>query len=333
MGPTRFYSRLDFDELSLIPQVSELSPESVEFSFKFASRVYKFCPLLPSPMDSVVSPALSQEVCRLGGVVTLPTVGWDISHWQEYYHSALQSTRANAQLGVLLPPVPSVLDKWLELVGDDVDFVALDTLHFHPHLHLAAIRHLRKSCSDIPIISGNVTEKEGALRVIEAGVDALRVGMTSASINRGEVLTGCGRSQLAAVLDCAQPCRDACIPLICDGGISSPDKAVKAFALGANAVMMGATFAATVESSAPLVEIDGVLRKLYTGMSQKGKISSELLSEGVSRHLEPTGSVEMLLHHWISVCKLAISRAGADSIDQLQSKCTFEVGASMDRRW
>lgn len=332
MGPTRFYSRLDFDELSLIPQVSEVSPEAVDFSFKFASRVYKYCPLLPSPMDSVISVALGLEVCRLGGVVTLPTVGWDIAHWQEHYHLALQATRTNAQLGILLPPVPSIMDEWLKRVGDKVDFVALDTLHFHPHLHLAAVKHLRKSCSDLPIISGNVTEREGALRVIEAGVDALRVGMTSASINRGEVLTGCGRSQLAAVLDCAQPCRDACIPLICDGGIASPDKAVKAFALGANAVMMGATFAATDESSAPLVEVDGALRKLYTGMSQAGKISSELLAEGVSRHLEPAGTVEMLLQQWISICRIAISRAGATSIDHLQSKCIFEVGASMERR-
>ncbi|WP_256346680.1 IMP dehydrogenase [Pseudomonas gingeri] len=333
MGPTRFYSRLDFDELSLIPQLSEISPEAVDVSFKFASRVYKHCPFLPSPMDSVVSPALSQELCRLGGVVTLPTAGWDLNKWQDHYKLAFYAQRSNAQLGVLLPPVPSIIDTWLEQVGDVVDFVALDTLHFQPHLHLTAIRHLRKHCSDMAIISGNITEKEGALRVIEAGVDALRVGMTSASINRGEALTGCARSQLAAVLDCAQPCRDARIPLICDGGIGSPDKAVKAFALGASAVMMGATFAATIESAAPLVEEEGEFYKLYAGMSQAGKISSDLLAEGISRRLEPSGTVEDLLNHWGSVCRIAISRAGAASIDQLQSKCTFEVSAAMERRW
>ncbi len=333
MGPTRFHSRLDFDELSLIPQLSEISPEAVDVSFKFASRVYKYCPFLPSPMDSVVSPALSQEVCRLGGVVTLPSASWDISKWQDYYHSALHAPRSNAQLGILLPPIPSILDNWLEHVGDTIDFVALDTLHFQPYLHLTAIRHLRRNCSDLIIVSGNVTEREGALRVIEAGVDALRVGMTSASINRGQALTGCARSQLAAVLDCAQPCRDARIPLICDGGISSPDKAVKAFALGANAVMMGASFAATEQSAARVVEVDGIFYKLYVGMSQAGKISDELLAEGTSRRLDPSGTVAELLDHWISICRIAISRAGAASIEQLHSRCTFELGRAMERRW
>ncbi|WP_081492643.1 IMP dehydrogenase [Pseudomonas sp. M47T1] len=333
MGPTRFYSRLDFDELSLIPQLSEISPEAVDVSFKFASRVYKHCPFLPSPMDSVVSPALSQEICRLGGIVTLPTADWDLNKWQDHYKTALYAQRNNAQLGVLLPPVPSIIDAWLEQVDGHIDFVALDTLHFQPHLHLTAIRHLRKNCSDLAIISGNVTEKDGALRLIDAGVDAVRVGMTSASINRGEQLTGCARSQLAAVLDCAQPCRDARIPLICDGGIASPDRAVKAFALGASAVMMGASFAATIESAAPLIQEDGDFYKLYAGMSQVGKISSELMAEGVSRRLTPSGTVEDLLSHWSSVCRIAISRAGATSIEQLHSKCTFEVSAITERRW
>lgn len=330
MGPTRFHSRLDFDSLSLIPRLSELAPQAVVLSFKFASRVYTYCPFLPSPMDSVVSPALGLAMFSLGGIVTLPTAGHDIAGWLDHYQPLLRAPRGNGLLGVLLPPEPCVLDLWLAQIGDSIDFVALDTLHFQPHLHLAGIRHLRRNCSDLAIISGNVTEKEGALRVIEAGADAVRVGMTSASINQGQALTGCGRSQLAAVMECAQPCTNAGIALICDGGISSPDRAVKAFALGANAVMMGATFAATDESAAPLVQVDGMARKLYSGMSKAGKISAELLAEGSSRYLEPCGSVQQLVDQWSRVCKVAFSRAGAASIEQLQACCTFEVGSPME---
>ena len=331
MNKTRFYPRLDFDALSLIPQVSEIFAEAVEINFTFASKECRYCPLIPSPMDSVISPALSLEVFRLGGVVTLPTVGWNIDQWRDHYSLALQAPRASALLGILVPPEPAVIDKWLERWGDSIDFVALDTLHFRPDLHLTAIKYLKANNVHLPVISGNVIEKEGARRVIDAGADAVRVGMTSASINQGKALTGCARSQLAAVFDCAKPCGDAGVALICDGGISSPDRAVKAFALGANAVMMGAAFAATAESAAPMVKIDGHAYKRYAGMSQVDKISAELIAEGTEHLLKPTGTAEMLIQRWMSICRIAIARAGAASISQLHSISMFEVDALMEK--
>ena len=97
--------------------------------------------------------------------------------------------------------------------------MALDTLHHSPHLHLAAVSGLKDRFPHLKIISGNIVHGDDCQALHEAGVDAVRVGMTSASINQGRALVGCGRKQAAAVKDCAEAASALDLPLIADGGI------------------------------------------------------------------------------------------------------------------
>jgi IMP dehydrogenase len=229
------------------------------------------------------------------------------------------------RLGLLLSPDLTQLSEIAPLLQDRISVIALDTLHQSPHLHLQAVRELKHRFPHLEIISGNVVFSEDCRGLIQAGVDAIRVGMTSASINRGRELLGCGRRQASAVWDCAKVTTELGVPLIADGGVKTISDAVIAFALGADAVMMGQRFASLPESAAPMqTNAVGDRVKIYRGMSRKGKIAADLIPEGTTKELPVASDFDTTVLEWVAILKLAISRAGFSALTEFKTSALLE---------
>ncbi len=229
----------------------------------------------------------------------------------------------NCRVGALVDTDPKVFMHIEEAVLKRVDLVLLDSLHSAPHLHIDAVKRLKDYRPELQVISGNIVHGDDAGRLVELGVDAIRVGFTGASINDGYAITGCGRAQAAAVADCALAVKGSGVPVIADGGIASVRHMVLAFALGASAVMMGSMFAQLVESGAPFVDRNQKT-KHYRGMSRPELLDEELLAEGTEKIVAVSGTLPEMVEIWTKQLCVAFARAGADSIDMLHMNATLE---------
>jgi IMP dehydrogenase len=150
--------------------------------------------------------------------------------------------------------------------------------------------------------------------------------MTSASINLGWERTGCARGQAVSVKECADVAKRFRIPVIADGGIRHVRHIVIALALGADTVMMGSMFSGLAESAA-LTRVDskGNMVKTYRGMSRQALIDSDFIEEGTSREIAVIGRFHDVIGEWARTLGIAISRAGADSIEDLHAAAMLEI--------
>lgn len=315
----------DYHQLSVIPRLSTISPHDVALTTRLTKNISCTFPFIASPMDSVIGEALALKIIEQNGVpIFHPFLGEKLYPLIETIRSRFPAEPLH--IGLLISPDLTDLDAISSLLGNVISFVALDTLHQSPHLHLSAVAELKSRFPTLEIISGNVVFGEDCHILAEAGVDAFRVGMTSASINQGRTLVGCGRRQAVAVWDCAQVARELNLPLIADGGLKSISEAVIAFALGADTVMMGQMFAKIAESAAPTtINKTGQQLKLYCGMSQKGKISHELIAEGSTKELVVAGPFDKVVAEWLTILRLAISRAGFASLSDFRQNALLEL--------
>ncbi|MGJ8629208.1 MAG: IMP dehydrogenase [Sulfitobacter sp.] len=314
------------EDVSIVPRVSDIRPQDVALNTRIACGIELAFPLLPSPMDTVIGKELSLEVIAAGSSPLLHPF-YDDDKGRDTLLEALQSDRKNrsAKIGLLIRPEGQKSVEFCARISEKIDYVALDTLHFAPHLHMETIERLKSAIPSLKVISGNVVRGNDCSRVIEAGADAVRVGMTAASINKGHALFGCGRSQGAAILECASAAKTHNIPIISDGGTRDISHAIIALALGASAVMMGRMFAGLSESAAPVVQSGGQgIRKQYSGMSRPNIIDDEFLPEGESTLLEVTGAFKDVLPRWKQLMRIAISRSGAHSIENLHEIAELE---------
>jgi IMP dehydrogenase len=179
--------------------------------------------------------------------------------------------RAGAAVGVTSDTFQRI--EALERAG--VDVVAVDTAHGHSRGVLELIKAVRKQFPDLQLIGGNVATREGAQALIEAGVDAVKVGVGPGSICTTRVVAGIGVPQLSAVLDAAQAAQAAGVPVIADGGIKYSGDMVKALAAGAGSIMVGNLLAGSDESPGETVLFEGRKFKTYRGMG-----SIEAMKEG-----------------------------------------------------
>ena len=323
--PERFTAALDYAQLSVVPQLSEIHPDEVRLDTRITRKTSSSLPFIASPMDSVMSETLARELLDHGGVAIWPATTGQPDVATTIARLCDRETHDPSRLGLLLSPDPATWAPFRQFLGTQIALVALDTLHHKPHMHLQAIARLADEFAGLQIISGNVVTGRDCEALVAAGADAIRVGMTAASINRGRALLGCGRSQGAAVMECARATAGLDVPIIADGGIASVADAVIAFALGADSAMMGRMFAA-IEESAATTSLDeaGVPIKRYRGMSRPGLISDELVAEGSERAIPLAGSFDQVVGEWTSAVRLAIARSGQRSLEHFRQAAWLE---------
>jgi IMP dehydrogenase len=219
-----------------------------------------------------------------------------------------------------------------------VDVLVVDTAHGHSERVLETVRRIRKLSNYTQIVAGNIATAEGARALIEAGADAVKVGIGPGSICTTRIVAGVGVPQLTAILDVVEACRKSEVPVIADGGIKYSGDLAKAIAAGADCAMLGSLFAGTDESPGEVYLYQGRTYKSYRGMGSVGamargsadryfqqEVTSELklVPEGVEGRVPHKGPVGNVVHQLVGGLRAAMGYTGNRTIPEMQRKATF----------
>ncbi len=221
------------------------------------------------------------------------------------------------------------------LIEKGVDIVVVDTAHGHSTKVLDVVKKIREAYPEIQLIAGNVATAEGCRDLIEAGADAIKVGVGPGSICTTRVVAGVGVPQLTAIMDCHKIAREKNVPIIADGGIRYSGDIVKALAAGASAVMLGNLLAGTDESPGETILLGGRRFKIYRGMGSIGAMqegsgdryfqeeATKFVPEGVEGRVPYRGPVKDVIFQLIGGLKSGMGYVGAKNIPELQEKAKF----------
>jgi IMP dehydrogenase len=215
-----------------------------------------------------------------------------------------------------------------------VDYVVLDTAHGDSKNVMEAVGGIRKKFG-IPVIGGNVASREGTRRLIEAGADAVKVGIGPGSICTTRIVAGVGVPQFTAVWECAEEAAKSNIPVIADGGIKFSGDITKALGAGANVVMIGNLFAGLKEAPGSEIIFDGRIYKEYRGMGSMGAINDgagdryqitkdeKPVPEGIEGRVPYKGELRSFLHQLVSGLRKGMGYCGCTNIEELKKYRKF----------
>jgi IMP dehydrogenase len=229
-------------------------------------------------------------------------------------------------------------ERSLALVEAGVDVIVIDTAHGHSVQVSQAVARLKRETNRVQIIAGNVATYDGARALIDAGADAVKVGIGPGSICTTRIVAGVGVPQLTAIEDAARAARDSGVPVVADGGIKSSGDLAKAIAVGASTAMMGSMFAGTDESPGEVFLYQGRSYKSYRGMGSLGAMaqgsadryfqkdvsdSHKLVPEGIEGQTPYKGAIAPVIHQLVGGLRAAMGYVGAPDIGQLQQRARF----------
>jgi IMP dehydrogenase len=270
---------------------------------------------------------------KLVGLITIK----DIEKIKKYPDSCkddLGRLRVGAALGVGSDMEPRVE----RLVAANVDVVVVDTAHGHSKGVMQAVRTLKKKFPRLEVVAGNVATTEGTRGLIEAGADAVKVGVGPGSICTTRVVAGIGVPQMTAIMDCAEEAVKWDIPIIADGGIKYSGDVTKALAGGADAVMIGSLFAGTEESPGETILFQGRSYKVYRGMGsieamKEGSrdryfqdevdTDKKLVPEGIVGRVPYRGPLAETIYQLVGGLRAGMGYLGSGNIAELKSKARF----------
>jgi IMP dehydrogenase len=224
------------------------------------------------------------------------------------------------------------------LFDAEVDVLVVDTAHGHSQKVIDAVGKVRKLSNYTQVIAGNVATAEAARALIDAGADAVKVGIGPGSICTTRIVAGVGVPQLTAIMDTSAVCREAGVPVIADGGIKFSGDLAKAIAAGANVAMIGSLFAGTDESPGEVFLYNGRSYKSYRGMGSVGamargsadryfqqevKDTLKLVPEGIEGQVPYKGPLGAVVHQLVGGLKAAMGYTGSQTIEDLQANARF----------
>ena len=224
------------------------------------------------------------------------------------------------------------------LIEAGVDVLIIDTAHGHSKGVIEAVKEIKKFYPKIDLIAGNIATAKAAKTLIEAGADGLKIGIGPGSICTTRIVAGVGVPQLSAILEVAEICHKAKIPLISDGGIRFSGDLAKAIAAGASCVMLGSLLAGTEESPGEMILYRGRSYKMYRGMGSLGAMHRgsadryfqenitdklKLVPEGVEGRVPYKGPASDVIHQLIGGLKASMGYTGNKNIKEMQQNCQF----------
>ena len=280
-------------------------------------------------------PVLSDDGQTLIGLYTIK----DIVKSQRF-PNASKDEGGRLLVGAAIGAGGDYLQRCEALLEAGADVIVIDTAHGHSQGVLDAVATVRKTFSrfNFEIVGGNVATPEATLALIEAGADAVKVGVGPGSICTTRIVTGVGVPQLSAVMECSAAARSKGVPIIADGGVKFSGDVVKALAGGADTVMIGSMFAGTDEAPGELVIYQGKSYKMYRGMGSLGAMqqgskdryfqgevedSGKLVPEGIEGRVAYKGPLANVLHQVMGGIRSAMGYVGAQTISLLQERVTF----------
>ena len=266
----------------------------------------------------------------LKGLITIK----DIEKARQYPNSAKDESgrlRVGAAVGVTV----DTLERAEALVNARVDVLVLDTAHGHSKGVIEMVRTLKERFPETQLIAGNVATAEATHDLIEAGADAIKVGIGPGSICTTRVVAGIGVPQITAVMDCADEAEKYGVPIIADGGIKFSGDIVKALAAGARIVMIGSLFAGTEESPGDMEIYQGRSFKVYRGMGSIGAMkqgsrdryfqekNQKLVPEGIEGRVPFKGPVSDTIYQMIGGLRAGMGYCGTPDIEALRTQTRF----------
>jgi IMP dehydrogenase len=229
-------------------------------------------------------------------------------------------------------------ERSMALVDAGVDVVVIDTAHGHS-IHVArAVERVKRESNRVQVVAGNVATYDAAKALIDAGADAVKVGIGPGSICTTRIVAGVGVPQLTAILDAVRAAQDGGVPVIADGGIKYSGDLAKAIAAGASTVMMGSMFAGTEEAPGEVFLYQGRSYKAYRGMGSVGAMargsadryfqkevsdSLKLVPEGIEGQVAYKGQIGSIIHQMVGGLRAAMGYVGAGDIASFQKRARF----------
>jgi IMP dehydrogenase len=266
----------------------------------------------------------------LKGLITIK----DIEKTRQYPNSA-KDERGRLRVGAAIGVTPDTMQRAEALIKAGVDVIVLDTAHGHSRGVIESVAAFKKQFPETQLIAGNVATAEATRDLIEAGADAIKVGIGPGSICTTRVVAGIGVPQVTAVMDCAEEAEKFGIPVIADGGIKFSGDIVKALAAGARIVMIGSLFAGTEESPGEMEIYQGRSFKVYRGMGSIGAMKEgsrdryfqekdqKLVPEGIEGRVPFKGPVAETIYQMIGGLRAGMGYCGTPNIEALRTQTRF----------
>ena len=267
---------------------------------------------------------------NLKGLITIKDIEKQIK-----YPLSAKDEQGRLLCGAAVGITANCLERVEALVKSHVDVVVMDSAHGHSANVIRTVKMVKDAFPDLQVIAGNVATGEAARALIEAGVDAVKVGIGPGSICTTRIVAGIGVPQISAVMDCYEVAKEYGIPIIADGGIKYSGDMTKAIAAGANVCMMGSIFAGCDESPGTFELYQGRKYKVYRGMGSIAAMENgskdryfqsdakKLVPEGVEGRVAYKGYVEDTVFQMLGGLRAGMGYCGAHNIKELQENSQF----------
>ena len=269
---------------------------------------------------------------NLKGLITVKDIQKAID-----YPNASKDALGRLRVGAAVGVGDEATERAAALVGAGVDVLIVDTAHGHSESVMATAEALKKAHADVAIVAGNVATGAATRDLIEAGIDALKVGMGPSAICTTRVVAGAGVPQVTAIAECAEVAKAKGVPIIADGGIKYSGDISKAIAAGADCVMIGSLLAGTDESPGEIELYQGRAFKAYRGMGSVGAMrhgsrdryfqpdvdEAMLVPEGIEGRVPYKGPVAETIHQLVGGLRAGMGYCGCPDIEAMQTKAEF----------
>jgi len=256
----------------------------------------------------------------------------------ELYPDAVKDDFGRLRVGAAIGVGPDREERAAALVEAGVDVLVIDTAHGHTRGVVEAVKATKGEHPQVQLVAGNIATGPAAKALIDAGVDAIKVGIGPGSICTTRVVAGIGVPQITAITDCARVAKPAGVPVIADGGIKYSGDLVKALAAGASTVMLGSLFGGTDESPGKLVLFQGRTFKTYRGMGSLGAMRKgskdrysqgdvhdvqKLVPEGIEGRVPYRGPLSKVVYQLVGGLRAGMGYTGCRSVPELSEKARF----------
>ena len=326
---------LTFDDVTLAPNYSEILPSEVNTSVTLTKYLKLKIPLLSSAMDTVTESKMAIAIAKAGGIGVIHrnlVIEKQISEIKKVKNKKLL-------VGAAVGAGPNEFIRAKAIIKDGVDLIVVDTAHGHTKKVAEIIKFIKKlKNKKIALCAGNIATPEAAKFLIKLGVDIIKIGIGPGSICTTRLVAGIGVPQLSAILSVRNGLKNKNVKIISDGGIKYSGDLAKAFAAGADAVMIGSLFAGTEEAPGKLIKKNGKLYKSFRGMGSIGamnkgsadryfqnkqKDTSKYVPEGVEGFVKYKGNVGNIIYKLIGGLKSSMGYLGSKNIIKLRNKPNF----------
>lgn len=315
---------LTFDDVLIIPARSDIrSRRDPQLTSKLTKKITIETPIISANMDTVTEYDMALAMHELGGIGILHrfiTTEEQAVQARRLKEAGLKNISASVGVG------EEFKSRAKTLIDAGVNVITIDIAHGHSVQMMETLKWLKDHHPTVEIIAGNMATPDAARDLIEAGADAIKVGIGPGSMCTTRIITGCGVPQLTAIGLCAEVAESYGVPVIADGGIRTSGDMVKAFAAGASTVMLGSMLAGTIESPGEIK--NG--KKQYRGMasraaqdSWRGGVPQGMAPEGESTQVSVKGHVKDVILEVTGGIRSGMSYINATSIAEIREKALF----------